>query len=209
MAYKVNITPGKKLIDIEDLDETLKEGCQAAARCGTNIYVYGEHGCGKTSVLEYFQAKAPDLFGIDESKVLFLSDLGFVNTIISSIKENSMHLFREKCTQARLIIIDDIERFEGRETTQTELLTLMEMNNKIIIVSGSENPRSLPLNSEIINKVKYYTLMKIDEYDDNEENQNDEAIENHIDSATVGNSSSFKDRTYDYDSITHACSQSS
>lgn len=169
MAYKVSIKPGRRLAKVEDLDETLKMGCEDAVKCGSNIYVYGKPGCGKSSVLEYFNLKSQELFGTDESEVLFMTDCDFIETIISGIRNGGLDDFRKKCDEAKLIIIDDIDQLVGKEATQSELRRILELE-KYIILSGAYEVDYLPLIDGIRHKIIRYTQMKIEEITDDNAN---------------------------------------
>ena len=161
MAYRVRITPGKDIVLPEELDGALKSGCDEAARHGANIYVCGGNGCGKSSVLEYFKCKAKDYFGVDDSEILFMSDFDFVDKIIYGIRNNEIEDFRKTYSNAKLIIIDDIDRFKDKDVTQCEFRHILE-TNKRIIVSGTNEVDSLPLSEDIICKIKHFTIMQID-----------------------------------------------
>lgn len=194
MGYKVSVKSGRRLAQIEDLDEALKAGCEEAAKCGTSIYVYGRHGCGKSSVLEYFEFRSHELFGVDESEVLFMTDFDFIETVISGIRKGGIDDFRKRCDDAKLIIIDDIDRFEGKEATLSEFRRVLELD-KLIILSGSKEADYLPLSNEIRHKVISYTQMRIDEVSDDSSNL-DVAYEECKDFTN-----SDQSKTYDYEPL--------
>lgn len=172
MAYEVKVIPGNNIVLPEDLDENLKAGCDAAAQYGMNIYVCGDPGAGKSSVLGYFKSKAREYFGIDDSKVLFMSDFDFVDAIINGIRNNKIEDFRRKYMEAEMIIIDDIDRLKNKDASQRELVHILE-TNKLIIISGSEEANYLRLSEEIVSKIRHYTIMQIDNYSEEETLQNE------------------------------------
>ncbi len=163
MAYSVNIIPGRETVDIVNIDENLKAGCEEAALTGKNIYVCGDYRSGKTTVLKYFMNKAWDLFGVKESQILFLSNEQFINMVIAGIRSNDMTEFRDKLAEAKMIIIDDIQFLAGKNATQCEFMKVLEMD-KVIIVSGVDESERFPLDEVVINKLKSFTVMEITKY---------------------------------------------
>ena len=160
MAYKVSIIPGKNIVGPDDLDQNLKNGCDEVTQYGTNIYVCGAHGSGKSSVLEYFKSKSEYYFGIYESDILFMSSYELANEIL-----NELDLFESKVFASKLMIIDDVDYLDVMDLVQDELIKLME-TDKTIIFSGSRDVKELKLKKEIVNKIRNYTVMKIEEYDE-------------------------------------------
>ena len=162
MSHTVNIIPGKTMSQIYDLDEDLKKGCEEAVTYGNNIYVFGRHGSGKTSVLKYFYDMAPKFFGVDRSEVLFMKACDFIDKMIFSIRNGEEREFKYEIKSAQVIILDDIDRFANKDATLCEFRDILEMNKKIII-SGVDDARSLPLPEMIRNKILGFTNMEIDE----------------------------------------------
>ena len=95
MAYSVNIIPGRETVDIVNIDENLKAGCEEPALTGKKIYVRGDYISGKTTVLKYFMNKAWDMFGVKESEILFLPCEQFINMVTEGIRSNDMTEFRD------------------------------------------------------------------------------------------------------------------
>ena len=163
MAYSVNIIPGRETVDIVNIDENLKAGCEEAALTGKKIYVCGDYRSGKTTVLKYFMNKAWDMFGVKESEILFLSCEQFINMVTEGIRSNDMTEFRDKLAEAKMIIIDDIQFFAGKNAIQCEFRNVLEMD-KVIIVSGVDESERFPLDEFVVNMLKPFTVMEITKY---------------------------------------------
>ena len=126
MSYSVKITPGKaKEIKPEELDQKLKTGCEQALSIGTNIYVCGRHGCGKTAVLKYFISILPERLHIDKDEILYFKADEFVEAVIEGLRKNTLEDFRHKCDKAKVVLVDDLDRLVYKESTQCELMRMI------------------------------------------------------------------------------------
>lgn len=101
------------------------------------LLIYSNVGLGKTHLImaighEVYR-KYPD------KKVAYYSSEKFMNELISSIRFEKMHEFREKFRTVDLLLIDDIQFISGKTATQEEFFntfnTLYESKKQIVITS--------------------------------------------------------------------------
>ncbi len=100
--------------------------CAAVAETPVNspkkynpLYIYGGVGLGKTHLL---QGVANDILKRHpEALVIYTTAERFMNEIIKAIKDRKTEQFRKKYRKVDVLLIDDVQFFEGKEQTQVEL----------------------------------------------------------------------------------------
>lgn len=108
------------------------------------LYLYSESGLGKTHlmyaicnhIMEHHKNK----------KVLYVTSEMFTNEIINAIKYEKTKEFRDKYRQMDVLLIDDVQFFEGKEQTQEELFNTFNYlydNNKQLVFSSDRPPKEL------------------------------------------------------------------
>jgi chromosomal replication initiator protein len=101
------------------------------------LFIYGGAGLGKTHLMHaiwhHINQNSPEL------RVLYVSSEMFTNELIKAIKEQKTVQFRNKYRNINVLLIDDIQFIEKKESTQEEMFhtfnTLYESNKQIIISS--------------------------------------------------------------------------
>lgn len=101
------------------------------------LFLYGAAGLGKTHLMHaighHIVRNAPKL------KVLYVSSEMFTNELIKAIRENKTMEFRKKYRSIDVLLIDDIQFIEKKESVQEEIFhtfnTLYEANKQIILSS--------------------------------------------------------------------------
>ena len=83
--------------------------------------------------------------------------------VTEGIRSNDMTEVRDKLTEAKMIIIDDIQFFAGKNVVQCEFRNVLEMD-KVIIVSGVDESERFPLDEFVVNMLKPFTVMEITKY---------------------------------------------
>lgn len=101
------------------------------------LFLYGGAGLGKTHLMHaighHIVRHTPN------KKVLYVSSEMFTNELIKAIRENKTIEFRKKYRSIDVLLIDDIQFIEKKESVQEEIFhtfnTLYEANKQIIISS--------------------------------------------------------------------------
>ncbi|MEW6606682.1 MAG: chromosomal replication initiator protein DnaA [bacterium] len=125
--------------------------CQAVADSPSKAYnplfIYGGVGLGKTHLLHAIGHQIRN--NKPKKKIVYVSSEQFMNEFIDSIRygyDKSMN-FKNKYRNVDLLLVDDIQFFEGKETTQDEFFhtfnTLYESRKQIVLTSDRP-PREIP-----------------------------------------------------------------
>ncbi|MCX7770531.1 MAG: chromosomal replication initiator protein DnaA [Proteobacteria bacterium] len=101
------------------------------------LLIYSNVGLGKTHLIMAIGHEVYRKY--PHKKVVYYSSEKFMNELISSIRFEKMHEFREKFRNADLLLIDDIQFISGKTATQEEFFntfnTLYESKKQIVITS--------------------------------------------------------------------------
>ncbi len=101
------------------------------------LFIYGGSGLGKTHLMHaiaiYLSENRPEL------NVLYVSSEMFTNELIKALGENKQREFKNKYRKVDVLLIDDIQFLENKETTQEEFFhtfnDLYDLNKQIVITS--------------------------------------------------------------------------
>lgn len=108
------------------------------------LFIYGGTGLGKTHLIQAIgnQLKKND----SNKKIFYTTSERWATDLVDSIRNNKVHLFKEKYRKYDLLIIDDIQFISGKDKTEEELFHLFNSyhdNNKQIIFSSDKPPRAI------------------------------------------------------------------
>ena len=110
------------------------------------LFLYGGPGVGKTHLMH---AIGHSILSKDPTKsVLYVTSEQFTNDLIKSIKTGpqSMDSFRKKYRSLDVLLLDDIQFIQDKDSTQEEFFhTFNELHtaNKAIIISSDKPPKEL------------------------------------------------------------------
>jgi chromosomal replication initiator protein len=105
------------------------------------MFIYGGVGLGKTHLLHAIGNKLKSSL-----QVTYVTSEQFMNDFTYNVRNKTMDNFHKKYRECDLLIIDDIQFFEGREKTQEEFFhTFNELinNKKQICVTADRHPKNI------------------------------------------------------------------
>ena len=105
------------------------------------LYIFGGVGMGKTHLLNSIGLELKKT-----NKVIFITAERFMYQFVKSIKSNEMVKFKEYFRNTDVLIIDDIQFINGKETMQEEFFhtfTSLKEKGSQIIISADRPPNKL------------------------------------------------------------------
>ncbi len=109
------------------------------------VFIYGGVGLGKTHLI---QAIGHEMIKNDpKAKIAYLSSETFTNEFIDSLREKKTDDFRKKYRKIDLLLIDDVQFFAKKESTQEEFFhTFNELfqQKKQIVLTSDTSPDKIP-----------------------------------------------------------------
>ena len=118
---------------------------EAPAQAYNPLFIYGGTGLGKTHLLQaiaqYVAEHSEDL------TIRYVTSETFMNNFINSLRDKRIEGFKQRYRTYGLLLIDDIQFFEHKESIQEEFFhtfnSLYEAGRQIII-SSDRPPRAFP-----------------------------------------------------------------
>ena len=108
------------------------------------LFIYGGTGVGKTHLMlgigNAILKKSPS------SSVIYCSSEKFMNDYVGAIQNHKMADLRTKYRSARILLIDDIQFFSGREGTQEEFFHTfneLQSKNSQMILTSDRSPNEI------------------------------------------------------------------
>ncbi len=109
------------------------------------LFIYGAAGLGKTHILRAIEHFVNDVY--PRLKVLYVSTETFLNEFVDSIKNSSGNDFKRRYRQIDVLLVDDIQFIEGKDSLQEELFhTFNDLygSNRQIVLSSDRPPDAIP-----------------------------------------------------------------
>lgn len=136
----------------------------SAERIGSisnQLYIYADSGHGKTHLLHAIGNK----FLQNGKTVCYLSAEQYMFLFIQSIKKQEMIKFKTSLREVDLLLIDDFQFIQGKDSTQDELLynlIYLLSNNKTCVLAGDRVLHELQLDSRLKSRFASGLMFKID-----------------------------------------------
>lgn len=141
------------------------ELAHAAARAVANnpgkvynpLYLYGGVGLGKTHLM---QAIGHELLkSTPNAKILYVTSEQFTNDFVNALKQGFADRFKNNYRYVDLLLIDDIQFFSGKESTQEAFFhtfNFLHQNNKQVVISSDRPPKAIPkLEDRLISRFEW------------------------------------------------------
>ena len=108
------------------------------------LYIYGGTGLGKTHIIQGIGNSILDNF--PNRRVMYATSEKFTSDFITSISDRSTSAFTHVYRDVDILIIDDIQFFTGKESTQEQFFhtfNTLHHQGKQIILSSDRPPRDI------------------------------------------------------------------
>ena len=110
---------------------------EAPAQAYNPLFIYGSTGLGKTHLLQAIAQYVMEHPG--NMSVKYVTSESFVNDFINSLRDKRIEGFKQRYRNYDLLLIDDVQFFEGKERFQEEFFhtfnTLYEAGSQIVLSS--------------------------------------------------------------------------
>ncbi len=117
---------------------------EAPAMAYNPLFIYGGVGLGKTHLLHAIGNFAGK--NHPELSYHYVSVETFTNEFINSLRDGAMRSFKDRYRNTDILLIDDIQSLEGRESTQEEFFhtfNALHDSGKQVIISSDRPPKAI------------------------------------------------------------------
>src|SRR3989338_5620746 len=107
------------------------------------LFIWGGVGVGKTHLM---QAVGHALSNKGVSKVTYVTSEQFTNDLVSSLRSKSVGAFKEKYRRVGALLVDDVQFFAGKESSQEEFFNtfnVLYQNGVQIVLTSDRKPQEI------------------------------------------------------------------
>lgn len=128
------------------------------------LFLHGSTGLGKTHLLKAIKNQIerdhPDY------TCYYLSSESYTNEFIESLRNHTTHEFKNKYRSADVLLLDDVQFFAGKDSTQDEFFhtyNFLKEGNKQIILASDRPPKDIhPLEERLCGRFESGMLTSIE-----------------------------------------------
>lgn len=117
---------------------------EAPGKAYNPLVIHGESGLGKTHLLHAIGHYVLNLY--PNSGVRYVNSEEFTNDVINAIQKRQTNELKSKYRQVDVLLVDDIQFLEGKESTQEEFFhtfNALHNANKQIVMTSDRPPKNL------------------------------------------------------------------
>lgn len=127
------------------------------------LFLYGGVGLGKTHLMHAIGNHI--LKANPQARVLYTTSEKFINEFIDSLRFEKMHQFRQRYRSLDCLLIDDIQFFVNKESSQEEFFYTFNSlydSRKQIIISSDRPPKEIPtLQERLITRFEWGVIADV------------------------------------------------
>ena len=127
------------------------------------LFIYGGSGLGKTHLIQAIGIHI--LENNPQMNVLYTSSENFLNEYLTALNEKKSNEFKSKYRKVDVLIMDDVQFLEGKESTQLEFFytfnTLFQNNKQIIITSDKDPTKLKGLDERLVTRFQWNLIADI------------------------------------------------
>ena len=108
------------------------------------LFLYGSVGLGKTHLMHAIAWRLK--MRNPQRRVMFLSSETFMHLFVKAVRYKDTHAFKEQFRSVDVLMIDDVQFINGKESTQEEFFHTFNAlvdSNRQVIVSADKSPSDL------------------------------------------------------------------
>lgn len=125
------------------------------------LFVYGKHGCGKTTILQCLGNLSMQL---SRRNLLYITAENFVTEVIDAIRHDKLSELRQKFRKLDFLIFEDIQMICGKEATTEEFMhTLNDLltAGAQVVVSADRPIENLDIPDVLKSKLSFATQFRM------------------------------------------------